>query len=234
MNPFKNKYEKKSQRPVSANTKQALGSLTMSAEHDVTKNDVNWDAVAALSTPVPKSERGSQGKRVWLNNSEIASAKTADGHTQRLMGIMFAGSEKFGLVAHSSSDGVAPDRFYLTAIGENQEAAHPLRYVDFNQISQVRPEGYVKNWEDITIGRDPANNVVSSNADVSGNHARITVAQTDVELVDRNSTNGTTVLTAELFNGQNIDPQLVDAWNYLQASPDSWSGTQGAQNAVAL
>ncbi len=230
-NPFKN--EKRTERSIDANTTRALGGLTMASEQDVKNTDVDWQSIAQLSPPVAPAEKAVRGLQVWFGKQEIATTKAENGHTQRLLGVLFTGSEKFGLVADSTADHGMPDRFYLTSIEENQQDCHPLRYVELNQLNQVRPEGYVKQWEDITIGRNADNTVVSSQEDVSKNHATLRVSPTDVELIDNNSTNGVTIFTADLFNRQDFNPALLDAWDYLQANPNAWSGTQGAQDVLA-
>lgn len=184
---------------------------------------LDWEVAKIAARPAARREQGVEASKVYLVGSGIARVKTQEGRDRVLQGIVFAGKERYGLVAEmSAKQNQGPDKFLLTSIGEGQQSGVVLRTVDFAELRQPRADGIVQNWEMMRFGRGQNNDVViSDDESVSRKHFTMDITQSDVRISDENSTNGTTYITVHMAE---TTPVLAGLWEAMNANPALWSG----------
>lgn len=204
-----------------------IGKLATKNEKLATEDD-DWTAAALAAKPVPKRREGSQPAHIWTAGTSLAMVKTHKGAFRGLQGIMFMGRERYGLVVEAPAEGKTPTKFLLTKIGNGQTSGLQIRDVDLTKL---------EGEEKFNFGREPKhktmiNNVVShDDPSVSREHAELTVSNVSLDLVDENSTNGTTYLAADQFIG-NADPAHIELVQAMAKNPALWSGEYGGATVV--
>ncbi len=153
------------------------GRLASKPEQATKVDSYTWELASRAAKSAGRRGEQATPIRTQLDGEPIAETKTQNGYTRALQGILFAGQQKFGLVAEISPDKQGAQAFYLTAIGEGQNSAVTLRSLDLKKLqTEVRPEGYVQPWQEMKIGRGNDNDIVAIDDPIlSRHHANITV-----------------------------------------------------------
>lgn len=214
-----------------------LGGIGITGEQGATVQPLPGKGEIKALSGVPGVVKLKDGQTLEVRNDIMGFREPGSVSDSRLMGIVMAGDVATAVVAHWA-DGEAKNvdivRLGAGAFADSDGGLRTgalLASVDVPSLNKPNENGVIVPWKTIQFGRsnlNPEDNQISS-----GNFA-ITVDRTgDVTIRDgavnplnhrliKQSTNGTSVLTANAFNS-NVDARLVSLYNTLTQMPQTWS-----------